>query len=280
MNDIAYIVIMGLLTLYSTIVGSGLTDGRKKWFQSLKNKGKSVAAVGIVMLGLSVWQYIYTKREEHKEREKEAALRLARDRKMQDEIQRRTDSGLMRIAAGLGKSFNYQGLKIDSLTFLVSEVRDSAGKTVITNNNFPDVTPSLLIYFDGIKIDWQTDTSFHVRVLLKVSGAPATNFDLTLYSFLTMKDGEFEVETTQHPIRKTRILQKDEGETIGLTVERRLSEVADLKFYLKGTFTSVSGAKPGNVDEVFLFDLTTSVTSIYKEPHRTEFLNKMVNYLK
>lgn len=278
MNDILYIIIMGLLGLYSTVVGSGLTDGRRLWFKSLNKKGKSVAVAGVIMLGLSIFQYVMTKREEKKLQETAAVEKRKSDSTMKAEIQRGIDVGLQQIAKGIGISFNSQGLKIDSLSFLVSAVRDSARgiRTIVT----PELPPLIQLRYNSVDIKSGNGQPVVATISFFSLTTDATNLNISGTCFVEYnKTGIFPVSYNLG--NPKAVIPK--GSTRSIQVYLDPVTYGDLKrimIYAKGSYSNSTEKITRPIDDLYEFDPKSNTTAEIGEPDKTAFLKSVKPFIK
>ncbi|MBN8668694.1 MAG: hypothetical protein J0M30_14445 [Chitinophagales bacterium] len=159
MNELWYIIGIGILSLISTIISSKgpLYDKHHKWYKRLTKGGKWAAAIGLTIIAFSFLQYRLIKKRDDR---KDGLLKVERDNRdsiISARITSGVDSSTNKLFTDLSIAFANQNLRLDTVRKRIESLRDSA-KTVIVNNARD--LPRIIIREDGIKIRQINDTSF------------------------------------------------------------------------------------------------------------------------
>lgn len=279
MNEYINLLLTSVLALVAAFYSSkgGLYDLRYKGWKRINKRGWTViASTGLIVI-LNVFQIFYNKSQSDKDKKVAAAEKRKSDSTMQAEITKGVDSGIHQISNGLSKSFKDQELKIDTLTFTVTKLRDSA-KTVI-NNNFPEAIPVLKIPDDGISIESKTDTMVKIKYILKSYNAPTANINIKVYAKVRYSNGFENVSAMRFGDPNSKILENGFQGTYLYMKGRTVQSFTTLWLYITGTYTTLDEKHKQRIDDVYEFRPGQEIT-LLRDPLKREFVNKITKSVK
>lgn len=268
MNELLFIPIIGVLGIVSTIVASkgSLYDKRFKWHSRLTLRGWFISAIGLSIVGLSVWQYITTKKEDTKKEVMQAQQTRFNDSIITAEIKKGVDSNRRQLFNDLSEALAKQALRLDTVTKNIRGLRDSP-KTVIYNS--PKEIPQILVQSDGIKTEVKDSTvRFEIEILstLATSNVVFINY---LYE-LNYADGSKSRTKLTNLIGEI-IIPKDRSISKGFSGITN-KEIKFINIALLGIYYSSDGLEKIKLEEVYNYSFTTKKTSLLDSEPKERFL--------
>jgi hypothetical protein len=278
MNDTLFVVLLGTLGFASTCIGlwKDYRDKRfkRQWLKGFKKEFFLLTGIGLCILVITIWQYFHTKNENEREKKLAAIEQKKNDSIMRIEIKKGIDSGILLISQGFGKSFNEQDIKMDSLSFTLTKIRDSVNAKKF---QAPEDKPTLAILSNGIALDSVSANKRSLRISLTSMEAGSTNFDIKSSIFVQYENGSLAQEITNDAlVDYSDRIPKATNKNIGffVPIDARIKKVYLL---LKGTYTNLNGKNKTLVDDLYEFNAEDKITMKLFEVKKREILSK-VNY--
>jgi hypothetical protein len=221
---------------------------------------------------LSIWQFIYTKSANEREKLIAKKEQDTNDSIMRHEIRKGIDSGIQLISNGFGKSFREQGIKMDTLTYTLINIRDSLKKF---KPEFPEEKPVLEISSDGMRIeDISNERKSLVVSLFSLDGS-ATNFELRCWGIIRLENDFFLLGNNDSPVlEKNERISKGYSRTVTYYFSTD-SKIKDVYFLLKGSYTNLNGKNKTTIDKLFWYSLQNNLTVKMLDSRRNEILSRV-----
>lgn len=276
MSDTLFVILIGILGFSSTIISlwKDHRDKRftKKIFKGLKKEFYFLTLIGFSILSLSIWQYFHNRNESDKEKKLASLEQNAKDSIMQKKIQKGIDSGIKMISEGFGRSFNEQGIRMDSLNFTLAKIKDSL-KTI--RPQAIEENPTILVYSKGISLDSFLSNNRRIRITLTSVDGGSTNLNLKGSLIILYENKSLIREVKDDPILDyTDRIPKGASKTIWFTIPKQ-AKINRVYLLISGTYTNLNGKRQTIINEMYEFNPFENVSIKMFDQKKNEILSKL-----
>jgi hypothetical protein len=271
MNELFFIPLIGMLSVVSTIISSkgGLYDKRFKWYKRLTKRGYVVSSLGIVLVGISVWQYLATKRNNEQKEGIQIQEKRRSDSIIANEIQKGVELNRKQLFDDLSEAMAGQNLKLDTVTNSIKSLRDS---TITVIYNSPRENPIIIVRGNGITHQQVKDTIIFELVITSTQAAAKILF-INYLCELNYSDGTKDW-TKISPFLKRKFIAPKEQPFSRKFYVQATKEVKFVKIILMGKYSDEGGYSRKTMLDVYEYDLSTKQTSFMLEDKKSNFLRE------
>lgn len=265
------IPIIGLLSVATTIVSSkgALFDNRYKWYNRLNKRGKIVAVMGFVIVGLSILQFVIVRKNEMDNELKLIEQKRNSDSIIYSEINKGIEYNRKKLFADLSQALAKEKIMLDTVAKQILSLRDSV-KTVIIQS--PHVDPIVLIRKNDISHLARGDTiDMHLSVIS--TQAQAKKFNMSAFCVINYLDGRTRVLGHLNLIEGRINIPKDQLLTVYFSfVEKR--QIEKIEILINGSFKQNDKVKEVSFNDLYIYNYSTQITGFLEGNEKLQFLKK------
>jgi hypothetical protein len=272
--NIIFVVLIAISTGYLTFLTTkgGLTDNRfiKPW-EKLTQRGKIVFFILFMIFVLLVSQEWNNQNREKRNNSVLKKERDDRDSVITEGIKAGVDSNRKKLFEDISKAFLQQELRIDTVNKTIKIIRDSLKKTTI--NNYSEGDPVIIIGNNGIFPKDKSVMNGAYKITFKSVDEGSTNYNIVCYLLTEDKDGNDLSKINFFP--KNLKLAKNAEWTTGFG-SFSSPPAKTIYVYLKGSYTTLDGAKLYKLDDLYLYNSAENKVSILLNSERDKII-KLIN---
>lgn len=267
-----------MITIAVLGLGTTIVDNFKNYFKK-NHKGKKRPTKlffghGIVLFAIIIFTMILNSINQRKEKDnlaEQERIRKFSDSTIASIVNQKADSNAKILFDGISKSFNDQGLKLDSVNFEVTKLRDSA-KVVYESPKVKDPVP---VIFDNAITSRRSNDSLYITIEIRTMDESLKMYNVYYRAKIIYYDGRTRLGGTHLFGTTIEIpLQNVKGKTIWIGGD--INNIKEIYFGLVGTYKgpyNTSKEKPLRM--VVRYDLETSKAHDLDEPFGLSILEEM-----
>ncbi|HEV8079259.1 MAG TPA: hypothetical protein VGP43_01000 [Chitinophagaceae bacterium] len=274
MIEIWYIPLLGFLGLLSTFITTkgNLYDKRFRWYKRITRRGWVVALLALLIVVLTIFQYVTTKRINDKKEIEQSSQRRISDSIISAEIRKGVDYNRLRLFSDLSEALGKQNLRLDTVTKNLEILKDSA-KTIIIKT--PRDLPIIIMQDGGLKLFKKTDSSINLDVTIISTQAASKILSLNYFLEIHFSDGSILSSERIRPLIGKVILPKDQpiGQTIHLSTSKEISIV---NIALVGIYTATDNTQQIILKEIYRYRVSEGQVGFFTSEEREQFFKKYI----